>query len=561
MNLYKSWSNLLLYLSLTLLLLNFFMMMSEQALILQFNMIQIKSCKLEMFIIMDWVALTFSSAVLLISSMVIKFSDEYMAEEPFKTRFLHLIILFILSMLLLIMSPNMMSILLGWDGLGLVSYCLVIYYQNPRSYNAGMLTVLSNRIGDVMILISIALLITGGTWNIITLNMSKLSMMIMIMITIAAMTKSAQIPFSAWLPAAMAAPTPVSALVHSSTLVTAGVFLLIRFHNMFLTKKVAYFLLISSILTMFMAGIAATLETDMKKIIALSTLSQLGLMMMTLSLNMWILAYFHMITHAMFKALLFLCAGFVIHNTKNNQDIRKMGSITLPSPMISTAMLISSSALMGFPFLAGFYSKDLILEQALKSTFLMFLMAMMLISFGMTMAYSIRLPLLSLLYIPQLPKSTLIHETPMMKSSIFTLSLMATLTGAMLSWLILPSPSFNLIPLIFKSMGIILILLGILLSSSLWMLNSDLFSTKIKMKTFLSSMWFMPILSTTLFSKNLTMMEPFKQTESGWTELIGAQGIHHGTSLLSSKISMIQKNQIQLFMLSFIILLPMILLT
>nr|YP_010713288.1 NADH dehydrogenase subunit 5 [Scorpiops jendeki]WDA95727.1 NADH dehydrogenase subunit 5 [Scorpiops jendeki] len=548
MNLYKSWSNLLLFYSFMFMALGLMMLKTDWALMIHFNFIKIVSCKMEFTLIMDWISMIFSSTVLLISSMVILFSNEYMEHDIFKTRFLYLVLLFVLSMFLLIMSPNMMSILLGWDGLGLVSYCLVIYYQNPRSYNAGMLTVLSNRIGDVLILMSIAMLVSKGTWNIMSLNLLNSEIIIILFIMMAAMTKSAQIPFSAWLPAAMAAPTPVSALVHSSTLVTAGIFLLIRFHNMFSEKYTAMILLISSCLTMLMAGVGATLETDMKKIIALSTLSQLGIMMMALSLGLWKLAYFHMITHAMFKSLLFLCAGYIIHNSMNNQDIRKMGSLILPSPLISTSMLVSSTALMGFPFLAGFYSKDLILEFSMKSTFLLFSFMLMLISFGMTMIYSIRLPFLSLMNEPKMSKSIMMIETSSMKSAILTLSMMAILTGSILSWLILPTPSFMMLPLLFKTMGILLILIGMLISYSLWMIKTNLKSMKNISSMFLGSMWFLPMISTTTFTKYLVKITNIKPSELGWTEMIGAQGIHQNIKNNSTLISMLQKNPSGIFL-------------
>nr|YP_001936652.1 NADH dehydrogenase subunit 5 [Uroctonus mordax]ACA62676.1 NADH dehydrogenase subunit 5 [Uroctonus mordax] len=558
-NLYKTWSKLLLLTSMILMILGMLMIKKEWALILQFNFIEIKSCKMEMFIIFDWISMIFSSAVLFISSMVIMFSEEYMEMDNFKNRFLLMVLLFVLSMFLLILSPNMMSILLGWDGLGLVSYCLVIYYQNPRSYNAGMLTVLSNRIGDVFLLMSISLLISFGTWDIIILNNSKMSWIILLLIMMAAMTKSAQIPFSAWLPAAMAAPTPVSALVHSSTLVTAGVFLLIRFHNIFNNNLISSILLISSCLTMLMAGIGATLETDMKKIIALSTLSQLGVMMMALSMNLWLLAYFHMITHAMFKALLFLCAGYIIHNTKNNQDIRKMGMLIFPSPLISSAMLTSSLALMGFPFLAGFYSKDLILEQSMKSFFFMFSMVLTLISFGMTMAYSVRMPFLSMISKSKTSKSMLMEETQKMKNSIFSLAMMAITTGAMLSWMILPSPPTITIHTFSKMMGVILISIGVIISSTLWLMNINLNSMKMLKNTFLGSMWFLPLMSTFMFTKMMMKINIIKPSEMGWNEMMGAQGIYKNIFIQSSMISKLQNNEIQLFMFSFILIIIMLL--
>lgn len=211
------------------------------------------------------------------------------------------------------------------------------------------------------------------------------------LVIFAAITKRAQIPFSSWLPAAIAAPTPVSALVHSSTLVTAGVYLLIRFNSLFFETLIGQFLLLISCLTIFIAGLGANFEFDLKKIIALSTLRQLGLIMAILSLGFYKLAFFHLLTHALFKALLFMCAGAIIHNIKNSQDIRDMGIFSIYIPFTISCLNIANLALCGFPFLAGFYSKDLILEIVLVSYINLFIFFLFFFSTGLTVSYSFRL--------------------------------------------------------------------------------------------------------------------------------------------------------------------------
>jgi len=276
-------------------------------------------------------------------------------------RFFLVLVLFVISIILMIYSPNIVRILLGWDGLGLVSYCLVIYYQNIKSLNAGLLTILSNRVGDISILLSMAWLFNYGSWNILIVEHIYRSEILLILglVILAALTKRAQIPFSAWLPAAMAAPTPISALVHSSTLVTAGVYLIIRFRELLGVNRILYYL---SVLTIFISGLGANFEIDLKKIIALSTLRQLGVIIIVLSLGFSELAYFHLLIHALFKSLLFLCAGVFIHGFRDNQDIRALGSVIEGAPLTTFYFLGCSLALCGFPFLSGFYSKDLILE-------------------------------------------------------------------------------------------------------------------------------------------------------------------------------------------------------
>lgn len=224
------------------------------------------------------------------------------------------------------------------------------------------------------------------------------------------MTKRAQIPFSSWLPAAIAAPTPVSALVHSSTLVTAGVFLLIRFHP-FLSSfaPYTYILLILRALTSLKAGIRAIFECDLKKIIALSTLSQLGIIIFALAINQPLFALFHLVTHALFKALLFICAGSLIHYHHHNQDLRSIGNLVNQIPLTITSMFVANLALLGFPFLAGFYSKDLIIESLLFNQHSFLLLIIIITTTALTAAYSLRITL-SRLISPSLSQPILIME-------------------------------------------------------------------------------------------------------------------------------------------------------
>jgi NADH-ubiquinone oxidoreductase chain 5 len=193
------------------------------------------------------------------------------------------------------------------------------------------------------------------------------------------------------LPAAIAAPTPVSALVHSSTLVTAGVYLLIRFNILLENTILGQFLLLIGGLTIFIAGLGANFEYDLKKIIALSTLRQLGLIMRILSIGFYKLAFFHLLTHALFKALLFICAGSIIHNIKNRQDIRNIGRLINQIPLTSSCLNLANLALCGMPFLAGFYSKDLILEYVILSNINIFSFFLYFFSTGLTVCYSFRL--------------------------------------------------------------------------------------------------------------------------------------------------------------------------
>lgn len=280
-------------------------------------------------VVVDGFSLLFSFVVIVISFLVVVFRTRYMDGEENLSRFIWLVMLFVLSMNFLIFVPRVIGVILGWDGLGLISFLLVIYYQNRKSLGAGLVTAFINRVGDALLLLRVSLLRCVGHWYFWGIgNFGGLWVVILFVILLST-TKSAQFPFSYWLPAAISAPTPVSALVHSSTLVTAGVYLIIR-----VVRGVGVYggsgslwLLIVSLFTIFMAGVRACFEVDMKKIVALSTLSQLGVIMFSLSLGCYALAFFHLVSHALFKALLFVGVGCVIHNHSDCQDFRMIGGL------------------------------------------------------------------------------------------------------------------------------------------------------------------------------------------------------------------------------------------
>nr|ARO34900.1 NADH dehydrogenase subunit 5 [Corynis lateralis] len=499
---------------------------------IEFNIFSLNSSSIIMILLIDWKSLFFMSTVLFISSFVIFYSKEYMLNDLNLIRFILLILLFIFSMMLLILSPNLISILLGWDGLGLISYCLVIYYQNVKSFNAGMLTVLSNRIGDVSLLMAISWMLNYGSWtylfylDFMTLNI--ISFYIILFVLLASFTKSAQIPFSAWLPAAMAAPTPVSSLVHSSTLVTAGVYLLIRFENLLNSIFFIKWFLFFSVLTMFMSGLNANFEFDLKKIIALSTLSQLGMMMSILFLGYGNLAFFHLLIHAFFKALLFMCAGIYIHNLFDMQDIRYLGSLFNQMPLVSICFNFSNLALCGFPFLSGFYSKDLILEVILYLNFNFFIMFFLMISTLFTVMYTFRLIFFSMLSkFNFFSLNCLISEFNSLNKSLLGLMGLVIFSGSMIMWLIFPIPLILNLPFYFKFMPIFLILMGFILSLILYFFKKLSSMNLYLMYFFFSSMWFLPIISTNFFSKNILFfgMNMNFFIDQGWSETFMGRGL------------------------------------
>nr|QLA74175.1 NADH dehydrogenase subunit 5 [Laelia suffusa]UEV86540.1 NADH dehydrogenase subunit 5 [Laelia suffusa] len=547
-------------------MLNFFLLvyfiMNDIIIILEWEIISLNSMNVVMSILLDWMSLLFMMFVFLISSVVIFYSKGYMSSELNLSRFIILVLLFVISMMLLIISPNIISILLGWDGLGLVSYLLVIYYQNFKSYNAGMLTALSNRIGDVMILMVISWMLNFGSWNYVFYlefmkNDWEMSM-ISILIVMAAMTKSAQIPFSSWLPAAMAAPTPVSALVHSSTLVTAGVYLLIRFNLLLIDTLIFKILLLLSGLTMFMAGISANYEFDLKKIIALSTLSQLGLMMSILSMGLADLAFFHLLTHAMFKALLFMCAGVIIHMMSDMQDIRFMGGLSSYIPLTFLCLSISNMALCGIPFLAGFYSKDMILDLVSFSNLNILVFMLYYISTGLTMFYTIRLVMYLMVGDYNLiGVFNLYEENYDMLKSMIVLLFMSVISGSVLSWLIFSYPYMIYLPFNLKMMVIYVSVVGGVLGyliSNMNIYSMNKFLMTYNFSNFLSLMWFMPNLSTygisyyfLNYGQNL-----LKMIDMGWSEVYSGWGFVEVVKKYSNFYMIYQVNSLSIYLFSFI---------
>nr|YP_010385024.1 NADH dehydrogenase subunit 5 [Hapalocarcinus marsupialis]UPL65037.1 NADH dehydrogenase subunit 5 [Hapalocarcinus marsupialis] len=535
----------------------------------EWELMSLNSLSVVFIMVFDWISTLFLSFVLLISSMVMFYSGSYMKGDENFSRFMYLVLAFVMSMSLMILSPNFISILLGWDGLGVVSYVLVMFYQNEKSANAGMLTILSNRVGDVAILLSIGLMMSLGSWNFILYSYYMVDsewLFAKVLIMVAAMTKSAQIPFSAWLPAAMAAPTPVSALVHSSTLVTAGVYLMIRFSSGLEGSWIQSMLLIISCLTMFMAGLGANFEFDLKKIIALSTLSQLGVMLSILSLGFPDLSFFHLLSHALFKALLFMCAGVIIHSVSGYQDIRYMGCLVEFMPVSVSFLMVANLALCGFPFMAGFYSKDMILEVAFMSwiNFVAFLLYVS--ATGLTVSYTLRLVFYSLSSGSNLScLNNVSDEDSIMYNPMILLGLSAICMGSVLSWLLFPECYMICMSVFMKNMVLLVSFLSGVMGYMLNLMNISGVLKSMNLYKFSSmagSMWFMPFLSTKNISTvNLNMgtkMEVYM--DKGWYEYYGSQGLYH--VFLNSFVFLynLQVNNIKVIMKMFIILLLVMLL-
>jgi len=507
-------------------------LITQDTTLLEWTMATISRTPITITIVVDPTGLLFSCVVLFISGNVLIFSTVYIKEDVFINRFTILVLLFILSINLLIFIPHFIVLLIGWDGLGITSFILVIYYQNPKSLAAGMLTALTNRIGDVILLLSIAWTINQGHWYIINIWSRNMISWQIISIILAAITKSAQIPFSRWLPAAIAAPTPVSALVHSSTLVTAGVFLLIRFYPFLHRFKIFNtLLLLFAVSTILIAGLRATTECDIKKIIALSTLSQLGIIITRLGLNMPQLAYFHILTHALFKALLFVCAGRFINSHLHSQDLRWIGNLTNQIPVATSCITLANLALCGFPFIAGFYSKDLIIESAINIQNNLFLVSLSIFSLGLTSFYSLRFRLVVIWRAYAGPAIVKIEESESIVKPIVALSILSIIAGRAISWIPPISTSIFILPFSLKVSPLIIVISGLVFAW--WAFTIKAESTNkceliiFPINHFAScTIWYLVPISAQLIIKwPLSIASQYlKSIDQGWTEISRNQG-------------------------------------
>nr|BDQ43545.1 NADH dehydrogenase subunit 5 [Amynthas sp. CS029] len=539
-----------------------YMVLNNKTTLIEWTLFNITSTPVMMTIIIDSVGTTFSSTVLLISANVLQFSTTYMKEDKFIDRFTVLVLLFVLSMNMLIFFPHLMILLLGWDGLGLVSFILVIYYQNPKSLAAGMITALTNRIGDVMLLLSIAWTLNQGHWNILYMWETSSFNWQAAAILLAAMTKSAQMPFSSWLPAAMAAPTPVSALVHSSTLVTAGVFLLIRFYP-FLSSTTWFnqLLLLIAVSTTTMAGLSAMTECDMKKIIALSTLSQLGMMMAAMGLGMVNLAYFHMVTHALFKALLFICAGTLIHSHTHSQDLRWMGNITTQMPTTTSCFMLANMALCGAPFMSGFYSKDMIVESSIFYSNNLIMLTIILFTVSLTSFYTMRFSLTTIWGPSNSGPFIYLEESNSLTTPMLVLSSMSIISGAALIWTMQMNQEPMLMTTSMKIMPMIMVVLGLLMA---WYTNTQQVKHSPMMALMPTthhascSMWFLVPLSSQ-YTMKLPMFishNYLKSVDQSWLEILGGQGASSASFTASnSMMKMFNTKPVNYLMMSSILML------
>jgi NADH-ubiquinone oxidoreductase chain 5 len=525
--------------------------------------------------------------VTFVSSLVHLYSIEYMSHDPHLPRFMSYLSLFTFFMLILVTADNYIQMFLGWEGIGLASYLLInFWYTRVQANKAGIKAMIINRIGDFCLIIAILILYVNfksvdyatiaalapffktQTVNFLNMNFNIISI-VCIFLFLGAVGKSAQLGLHTWLPDAMEGPTPVSALIHAATLVTAGVFLIARSSFLYeFAPNSLQFVTTLGAATAFFASSVGLLQNDLKRVIAYSTCSQLGYMVFACGLSDYAVGIFHLANHAVFKALLFLGAGMVIHAVNDEQDMRKMGGLKNLVPFTYSVMTIASLALIGFPFLAGFYSKDLILELAYGKFTSFSHFSYYLGTFGafLTAFYSTRLACLTFLVKPNgsRPVIGFAHETfSYMFMALFFLAIPSIFIGFYTKDMIVGVGSdffgaaiYNnpktlhifdaeFVEFFYKILPVTLSLFGASLSFFLYNFQSSiLFRIKMsflgrKVYVFLNKKWFFDKLYNELFGQfffKFGYTISYKAIDRGTFEIIGPTGLSSVALNLAHKL-------------------------